>query len=120
MSNHRPKQKMIRKIAILARDLPLSFFAAGFLFLFLLIALATTILATIWSYSAIEPSGTWEVLLVMAIFLPILPIFFPLCFMFAEWYFNLLRMGWIIGLDKKPFLRWFLCWAGVEQREQEL
>lgn len=111
--------KMIRKMAILARDRPLFFFVVGFLFLFLLTTLATTILAIIWNFSAIQPSGAWEILLVMAVFLPVLVIFFPICFMFAEWYFNLLRMGRIVGLKKKPFLMWFLRWAGVEQREQE-
>jgi len=110
---------MIRKIAILARDRPLSFFAARFLFLFLLIALATTILAIIWNFRATQPSSAWEMLLVMAVFLPVLTICFPICFMFAEWYFNFLQIGWVVGFSKKPFLRWFFGWAGVEQRKQE-
>lgn len=110
---------MIRKIVILARDRPLSFFAAGFLFLFLLIALATTILAIIWNFRATQPSGAWEMLLVMAVFLPVLTICFPICFMFAEWYFNFLQIGWVVGFSKKPFLGWFFGWAGVEQRKQE-
>lgn len=110
---------MIRKLAILARDWPVLFFAAGFLFLFLLFALAATILAIILHFSALEPGGMWEIALVMAVYLPVLPFFFAICFMFAEWYFNLLGMGWVFGFDKKPFSSWFLRWAGVEQRKQQ-
>ena len=71
-------------------------------------------------YSDPKPSGTFEILLVVIAFLPVLPIIFPLFFMFAEWYLNLVRMGWIVGLDKKPFLRWFLRWTGVEEKKQGL
>ena len=110
---------MIRKIAVLARDRPLCFFAAGFSFLVFWFFFASAILAIVYDFSDPQPSGGWEILLVIAVFLPVLPVFYPLCFMFAEWYFNLLRIGWLIGLDKKPFLRWFLRLAGVEQREEK-
>jgi len=105
---------MISKIAVLARDRPIYFFLGGFSILLFLIFLASIVLASILLYSPWEFSGIWKILLVMVVFMPISPIFFMLGLLFLEWYFNLFRLGWVIGLDKKPFLQWFLRWAEIE------
>lgn len=92
----------------------MSFFAAGFSCLALLIALAAAILAMIIDLDASETGRPQEIWLVILVFLPILPIFFTFGLLFLEWYFNVLRLGWLVGLGGKPFLTWFLQWSGAE------
>lgn len=107
---------MFKNLALLARDRPFYFFGVGYLVLAAQIVVAIAILAALFN-SPLKPDGMWASLVVGIVFLPIFPVFFPLNLMFIEWYFNLLQIGWIVGLDQKPILRWFLRFAGVAENE---
>ena len=105
---------MIKKIAVLARDKPVLFFMAGFIFLLAQIIIATVALSIILKYSSSRIGGALEVALVAILFAPVLPVFFPFFLLLAERYLNFFKVGWIFGLKGNPFLQRFLRWAGVE------
>ena len=103
----------MQKIALLARDRPLVFFLLGLSVLLSYFMLAISVLAAIL-HSLPETFEANEIVLVILCVLPILPVFIVVSLLFVEWSFNLVGVGRLIGLDKKPVLNWFLRRTGAK------
>lgn len=115
--NHRGK--MIKKSAILAKNKPIYFFAAGLFSIAFLSTLIGLKIFLVIKYTSLIPDGSSATPLVIMLYTPLVPFFLFFCLMLSEWYLNLFKVGWVLGLDKMPFLSMYLRWAGIEQKSSE-